>query len=39
MKKYIYSLIAAFSMISFFIGFNPTSIGSLYQPELPDELK
>ncbi|OPY56087.1 MAG: hypothetical protein A4E55_02229 [Pelotomaculum sp. PtaU1.Bin035] len=39
MKKYIFNFIAILSMLSFFVGYNPTSIGNFYQPELPDELK
>jgi len=39
LKKYIFSLIATLSMFAFFIGIQPTSWGSGFQPELPDELK
>ncbi|MDF9407802.1 cyclic lactone autoinducer peptide [Pelotomaculum isophthalicicum JI] len=39
MKKYIFSLITVLSLIAFFVGFHPTSIGMGFQPELPDELK
>ncbi len=39
MKKYIFGLITTLSMFVFFLGIKPTCLTTLYQPDLPDELK
>ncbi|ACV61332.1 hypothetical protein Dtox_0387 [Desulfofarcimen acetoxidans DSM 771] len=38
MKRYILSMIVCLASLTAFIGIHPTSLCTLYQPEVPEEL-
>lgn len=38
MKKHVLNFVVCLSMLVSYIGIYPTSWGSLYQPEVPEEL-
>ncbi|WP_082789016.1 cyclic lactone autoinducer peptide [Desulfolucanica intricata] len=38
MKRYVFSMIVCLASVIAFIGVHPTSLCTLYQPEVPEEL-